>query len=227
LDAQGAEGTETQAVTLDDFKAIQTQLAQVLARQEQQGRHNQGLESRLDKGLNRVAGQAAEAAATAAKLEREQTVANLLAKVEDPDQRALFQQMLTLSAPQAPVVLETPEAAPQAPAEQTQWESIFGMVRSLGADPNDKRIDYQVLLNETIPEQQRQDRFFASVRAAQAPVGRTPVTSEAPSPQTPPRSLGATGTGYRNESDVRGAYIEGKLPQDEYIKRMADFGVSV
>lgn len=226
---QGAEGTEPQFVPLSQFQEMQQKLERVLATQEQQGRHNQGLESRIDKGINQATRQAAEAAAMAAKLEREQTVTSLLSKVEDPDQREIFQQILAISAPPESAVPTAVEPAQPTPAQQNQWDGIFHMVRSLGVDPNDNRLDYQVLVDTTLPEQTRQDRFFASIRTAQTPTDPTPPAQQAPprTGQTPPRSPGATGTGYRTADDVRGAYIEERIDKDEYRKRMAVFGESV
>ena len=103
----------------------------------------------------------------------------------------------------------------------------------MGIDPQTPGIDYQAFTDPGLTEEQRRDRFFTSIKTVMAA-----PTAPAPTPdaqegrpqqdvQNPPTGgtpAGGVSGSLRSIEQIERAYIEDKLPFDEYKKRLAEAG---
>jgi len=95
----------------------------------------------------------------------------------------------------------------------------------MGVNPADKRIDYTILVNENITAQERQKQFLAnigSVASSGAVVEQPVAPAQA---QTPQRSVGPSGNGFRNSEDLMDAFITGKVDTTKYRELAPKFGI--
>lgn len=222
---------EPQYVTADQMQQMQATFQQAVAQIQ---RHNAGLESRLDKGVNAIRGELAQASAAGQLANQEAAQQQVLDAIEDPSLKAAMQQLLTgqntmiRGLTETRVAPETPE--PEAAATgQEGWDGVFKMVQSMGVDPNDKRIDYTALTDASLSSQQKLEKFGQSVRAVLTP-SATPAATTTTTPRypTPPRAPGpAASASFANAEAVRDAFIDHQLDQDRYRQEMAKFGQEV
>ena len=208
-----------------------------------------GLQGYMSKGLNSIR----EDTQSWAKQEigdlrsamgQEQWLASL-----DDDQRNLVQpllaeltktrQMVQDRAVQQPAQAEqpVPDAMPQ-PQQQNvaeEWERIYVFVESMGLGRNDPNVNYNSLTDQSVPAPQRETNFIASVRSAmQQQIGGASPEPPGQNRQrqrtdSPPVESGPAGgaTAMNSVDDVRSAYIENKISQEEYRSRLAALGEPV
>jgi hypothetical protein len=85
------------------------------------------------------------------------------------------------------------------------------------------------LLNQNITAEERQTQFLKNLATIQrTPSGSVAVTTppvEQALAQTPQRSVGPTGTGYRNSEDLMDAFITGKVDANKYRELAPKFGI--
>ena len=230
LDVEQGIAEEPQFVTKEAYQQMQQAYDAKLA---QQGRHLSGLESRIDNQTNAMAKQLGDMAANSARAEIERREQELLARIEDPDERARMQTMLELQALRNPQpVVEQMQAVPQAQSSQptgSHWAQVQRFVQNLQIDPNDPRIQYSILTDPTLTDVQRQEQFLAnlgSVGATAAATARQSQQQAVPTP-TPTRASGPVGTGYRNIDDVYDAFNSDQIDRDAFKAAASKFGVTV
>ena len=232
LDVEQGIAEEPQFVTKEAYQQMQQAYDAKLA---QQGRHLSGLESRIDTQTNAMAKQLGDMAANSARAEIERREQELLARIEDPDERARMQTMLELQSlrnPQ-PVVEQPMQVAPQPQPRQAtpeDWAQVQTFVQSFGVNPNDSRIQYSILTDATLTDTQRQQQFLAnigSVAANAAPAVPQGQPPQAATTSTPTRASGPVGTGYRNIDDVYDAFNSDQIDRDAFKTAASKFGVTV
>ena len=231
LDVEQGIAEEPQFVTKETYQQMQQAYDAKLA---QQGRHLSGLESRIDTQTNAMAKQLGDMAANSARAEIERREQELLARIEDPDERARMQTMLELQSlrnPQ-PVVEQPMQVAPQPQPQQPtpeDWAQVQRFVQNLQIDPSDPRIQYSILTDPTLTDVQRQEQFLAnlgSVGTNAAATARQSQQQAVPTP-TPTRASGPVGTGYRNIDDVYDAFNSDQIDRDAFKTAASKFGVTV
>jgi hypothetical protein len=232
LDVEQGIAEEPQFVTKEAYQQMQQAYDAKLA---QQGRHLSGLESRIDTQTNAMAKQLGDMAANSARAEIERREQELLARIEDPDERARMQTMLELQSlrnPQ-PVVEQPMQVAPQPQPQQPtpeDWAQVQRFVQNFGVNPNDPRIQYSILTDPTLTDVQRQEQFLAnlgSVGANAAPAVPQGQPPQAATTSTPTRASGPVGTGYRNIDDVYNAFNSDQIDRDAFKTAASKFGVTV
>ena len=120
---------------------------------------------------------------------------------------------------------------PQPTAEQSQWDQVYAIPKSLGIDPQTPGIDYAAFTDPGLNENQRRDRFFASLKPLMGATNQAPTgqTTEAPASQVQSPPAGGTPAGgassnMRSLEQVQSAYIEGKLSKQEYQDQLNRLG---
>ena len=210
----------------------------ILKGQEKQDRQVAGLQSKMDKGLNGMRDQYEISARQQEEMAIQQYVANAdFTEQQKADFQALAQQNLQLKYGQNQDQQQqnTEETAPPPTnTAQDQWDQIYAIPRSMGIDPKTQGIDYAAFTDPGLTEEQRRDRFFASlgnVRSSNGTDPTSPAQEQAQQPisevQNPPQSgtpANGASNNLRSIDQIERAYIEDKLPFDEYKKRLAELG---
>jgi hypothetical protein len=240
LDAEQAGESAVQAPTAEQYQQVLRRLDQQAAEIEKNRKDTAGYASKVDTGLNAIRRDTQAAAETRINQELAQGRERYLTTLREtnPELEAATRQHLEVedaaAVARAALVQPTPSPAAQPQVVQGQdqaaWEQVFGMVRDFGVDPNDPRVDYRVLVDETLSEGIRRQRFMQSLRNATA----TPAAAPAAAPQTPatrtvtPPVEGGTqrAGGYRNIDDVYSAYTSDRISKQEYIDAAQKLGVN-
>jgi hypothetical protein len=217
-----------QYVTVDQFQ----EMRQMMQRMEQSFRSSQGIVSKgldavrrdfdqkLDQRLTGLSDQQQQQA-----MEREietlpeeqREMARWVAKQTQASQQVVRQMVSTVATP------ETSQATP--PANEA-WARVQKIVTSAGLNPNDSRIDYYSLADESIDEDSRTGRFIQSLVRAAGQSSPGPAGVGAPAPiaaatANPPSERPAVRqTQAQTEDDVLNLYISGQINADEKNKRM-------
>ena len=193
-----------------------------------------GLQSKIDKGLNAIRRDSEDAV----RKQQEAAAQRYIQQLPEEHQGA-FNSMLQANQAyyqenqklkeEADGVSQQPQQQPT--QEQDEWEQVYAIPRGLGIDPNTPGIDYAAFTAPGLTENQRRDRFFASLRPLtgatnQASNGQTTEAS-APQVQSPPTSgtpAGGASSNMRSVEQVQTAYIEGKLSKQEYKDQLNRLG---
>ena len=184
-----------------------------------------GLQSKIDTGLNAIRRDAEERVAEQASSIRNQQLNELMEDLA-PEQQAQLKRLWS----ELKQAVQQPVSGQLTDQEREQAQRI---ARNAGADPNDARIDYASLIDPSLTEDQRQQKFFESIysiRTTPAPAAQPPVAAQPQQPQTanpPVEAPAGTGNGLNNVDAVRDAYISGRLDQATYKQRMAALGQPV
>ena len=225
------EATEPQYVTREQFDLMVDNHRQVANENQSMRNHLSGLESRIDKQANAFRTQMQEQAEAAARKQAQELQNRILDNFDDPDQRVLWQQYFdtqnSIAAPAPPSVPDEPASRPPQQASGNDWAEVQDFVTDFGIDPNDNRIDYTILVNQNITAKERQKQFLAnlrSVRSSDPGVDSQKSTQQTPA-QTPQRSAGPVGTGYRNAEDLMDALISGKVDANKYRELAPKYGI--
>ena len=226
------EATEPQYVTREQFDQMVNSNRQVANENQSLRNHLSGLESRIDKQANAFRAQMQEQAEAAARKQAQDVQNRILENFDDPDQRVLWQQYFeTQNAVTTPAQPYVPDDLAYQPASQptgNEWAEVQDFVSNMGIDPNDNRIDYTILVNQNITAKERQKQFLANLRiVASSSSGAAPqgqAAQQAPA-QTPQRSAGPAGTGYRNAEDLMDALISGKVDANKYRELAPKYGI--
>ena len=223
-EAPGSQPVPADAVT-DEIRALKGLI-------QSQNQQVAGLQSKVDKGLNAIRRDTEESQ----RRQQEYAVQQYLEQVPE-EHRAAFQQMaqqnLQLQQQLSQTQYQEPAQAQQQQAPSGEWEQIYSIPRSMGIDPQTPGIDYQAFTDPGLTEEQRRDRFFTSIKTVMAA-----PTAPAPTPdaqegrpqqdvQNPPTGgtpAGGVSGSLRSIEQIERAYIEDKLPFDEYKKRLAEAG---
>ncbi len=206
-------------------------LKELIAHQNQQVA---GLQSKIDKGLNAIRRDSEDAV----RKQQEAAAQRYIQQLPEEHQGA-FNSMLQANQAyyqenqklreEAENVVQQPQQQPT--QEQDEWEQVYAIPRGLGLDPNTPGIDYAAFTDPGLTENQRRDRFFASLRPLmgatnQAPTGQTTEasTSQVQSPPAGGTPAGGASSNMRSVEQVQSAYIEGKLSKQEYTDQLNRLG---
>ena len=229
------EAPAPQYVTLEQFDQMMSNHQKVTVENQSMRNHISGLESRIDKQANAFRVEMQNQADATERKQAQDLQNRILENFDDPDQRVLWQQYFETqnSTPAATQSFVAQEPVYQ-PAQQQrggEWAEVQKFISDMGLDPADKRIDYTILVNENITAAERQEQFLANVGAVASSGSVSPNAAQvSPSStqvpaQTPQRSAGPTGTGFRNTEDLMDAFINGKVDANKYRELAPKFGI--
>jgi hypothetical protein len=224
---QGGESVAPQYVTVDTLQKMQddqmARFSQMVASQVG------GLQGKVDKGLNAIRRDTQAESAERFKEAESRNRESFLRNIEDPDLRSQMGQYLTTQdanwaerAQAAAPIIESESPAPQQQDNEARWNQVFAVVQELGGDPRDPRINYNALVDETITEPTRRERFFKSLRDTLKTPPPAPAAQQSDQPQgrqpvSPPIEGGERRSGgYRSREDVDRAYMSDGISRDEY-----------
>ena len=166
------------------------------------------------------------------RMQQQQLLENL-----DDDQRGVFQHVLNkLDRVEASTHIQQNPQQQQAPpppdGAQDPWLDIYNMVSDMGLDRTDSRIQYTLLLDESVEPRQRQANFFQNLMGvrdtgnqgqAQSQPAQQKSSANPPVESMSPSST----TALRNADDIRDAYIAGRITTDVYHEKMGAIGENV
>ena len=229
------EVAEPQFVTREQFDQMMTNHQQVINENQSMKNHLSGLESRIDKQANAYRMEMQNQAEAAARKQAVDLQNRILENFDDPDQRVLWQQYFEAQTNIAAPVQQVVEQPVQQQVESQQtdkWAEVQQFVVNYGVDPTDSRIDYSVLIDQTITDSDRQKKFLANLKSVLRETITSPIAEQPGLPvqqqsanSTPQRSVGPAGTGYRNSEDLMDAFITGKVDATKYRELAPKFGI--
>jgi membrane-associated HD superfamily phosphohydrolase len=219
LDAVQEETTPQTAPTDAVTKELQ-------ALREDFSRQVAGLQSKVDKGLNAIRRDTEEQARQQQEAAMKQYMEQLPEEYREgfemlANQNRQYQQQLSQ-------IQNGNE--PEQPQVSSEWDQIYAIPRSMGLDPQTPGIDYAAFTDAGLTEDQRRDRFFASIKTVmnsntQTETPATPQTTEqVQSPPTSGTPTSGSPSNLRSEEQIQRAYIEGKLTKEEYQQRLTQVG---
>ena len=198
--------------------ALLTRVEAAEKRAERAEAEARGAQSKVDRGLNSIRREYAERAAQS-DIERE------LADVPE-DMRPYMERMYRRFGTPNQQEGQAPDAG-----SDDQMTKIHGFVRDFGVDPDDERINYGVLYQGGLTDEQRQSQFVQSLRHIVEQGPSQPATQPEPTPpqpETPPsppvENAPGQGAPGMDVEALREAFITGQLGLDDYRQRMAVLG---
>jgi hypothetical protein len=186
-----------------------------------------GLQSKVDKGLNAIRRDTEE------KNLREQDSAMKQYMEQLPEEHREAFQMLANQNRQYQQQLSQVQNGTepeQTPEVSSEWESIYAIPRSMGIDPQTPGLDYAAFTDVGLTEDQRRDRFFASIKTVMSgnttpgTPATTQTTEQVQSPPTSGTPTSSSPSNLRSEEQIQRAYIEGKLTKEQYQQRLTEVG---
>jgi hypothetical protein len=215
------EGTTPQAAPTD---AVTKELQ---ALREDFSRQVAGLQSKVDKGLNAIRRDTEEQT----KRQQEAAIQQYLEQIPEEHRetfRAIANQNMQYREELSK--METTDIQPEQTQVSTEWEPIYAIPKSFGIDPQTPGIDYAAFTDVGLTEDQRRDRFFASIKTvmgSNAPTQNTATVQTTEQVQSPPTSgtpTSSSPSNLRSEEQIQRAYIEGKLTKEQYQQRLTEVG---
>ncbi len=196
------------------------------ALREEMSRQVAGLQSKVDKGLNAIRRDTEEQA----KQQQEAAIQQYLEQVPE-EHRETFRAIANQNMQYREQISKLENGTtPEEPQVSSEWEQIYAIPRSMGLDPQTPGIDYAAFTDAGLTENQRRDRFFASIKTVmssntQTQTPATPQTTEqVQSPPTSGTPTSGSPSNLRSEEQIQRAYIEGKLTKEEYQQRLTQVG---
>ena len=152
------------------------------------------------------------------------------------DQRPIFEHLLNkLDGFEKGNVSESaPQQSQQEPSQggSDAWQDIYDMVSDMGINQADPRIQYRLLLDETITPRQSQSNFLTHLMTMRDGNPENQMqsqpTNRATGQNPPVESMSPSSTtALRNADDIRDAYIAGTITTDVYHEKMGAIGENV
>ena len=229
LDKEQETGSNDQPVTNEQLQQFMEQQNRTYTNLEAQVR---GLHSGFNKALDGIRAetssrQAAQAQqATTQQLEQE--IANAPEEMQ-PALRLIQQQQLQqqqLEQWRMQQVAQPPQDTSVREAQVQALQEAQGVARSLGVDPQNPNIDYRALLDDSIPVEEKRDRFYASLGKIKEQKSTAPAkTQRANNEVNPPTESGPRSpASLKSAADYRDAYISGRLNKEQYTEGMIALG---
>jgi len=196
-----------------------------------------GLASKVDTGLNAIRRDTREESLKrieeAEALNRER----FLARIQDDnptlalEMKGYLENQDTAARQRAAIATQPEEAVgdqAQSQAAQQGWNQVYGHVRSLGLNPTDQRIDYAVLTNTALSEEDRMNRFNGQLSQLIRSAAPATNTAEAqPGPQggtivNPPREAGPAGAraNFRSGEDILDAFTANNISKAQAVESL-------
>jgi hypothetical protein len=230
---QGIQAAAAQPITEEQVRQIVQQQTELIQRQLSgiQGLTDRALDAHRRDWTTDIERRFAEAQAGAG---RQQFLNSL-----EEDEREKYQQMLSVMDAErrasAPAPLLDPEPMEMGPDPVTAPEQARRYVEMNGLQRNNPNIDYAVLNDPALTGPQREAVFVGIVadavrKQAVAGVTRQPAQPPAGTAQHPPVDVGPgihSEASLRSQDDLRSAYLEDRIPLDDYRTRMAALGITV
>jgi hypothetical protein len=211
--------TPTEQGSGGNIQDLEGRVADIVEQNKRLMSENRGLHSKVDRALNAI------------RADYEQAVVqNEMNKdLEDvpEDIRPYMERMYQRFGAQGAY------AEPTYASPEDQMAKIHSFVQDFGVDPKDTRINYGVLYQSGLTDEQRQGQFVQSLRhiIEQGPVEQPQATAmpQQGFQQSPPvdNAPGVGSVGPNTVDDLRDSYITGQLNLDEYRRQMAAHGVRV
>lgn len=179
-----------------------------------------GMEGKLDRGLNATRKEAETIATEVLKRHASrQELDTWYASLDEDDQRKLgpIYRRIAEQMPQ-PEQARSNTVTSNVVTEQAvdPYVGAKAIVQSIGLDPNDARINYELLNPGTLAAQtQFMAQVGALLRGAPSSQPRQPGATPKPQSANPPIEGTPAPGGYRNIDDVRDAYIKGQLSEQQ------------
>ena len=196
------------------------------ALREEMSRQVAGLQSKVDRGLNAIRRDTEEQA----KQQQEAAIQQYLEQVPE-EHRETFRAIANQNMQYREQISKLENGTtPEEPQVSSEWDQIYAIPRSMGLDPQTPGIDYAAFTDAGLTEDQRRDRFFASIKTVmssntQTETPATPQTTEqVQSPPTSGTPTSSSPSNLRSEEQIQRAYIEGKLTKEEYQQRLTQVG---
>lgn len=214
------QGETPHYVTSEQFETMLKQIQTLQA-------ENRGLQGKIDSGLTAIRRDSERARAEERRREADALISNL------PEEQREYVAPILKRNEELEAWAITQEGRPSsngsAGAASNELQEI---VRDMGVDPFNPGINYSALQDPSLTESQRRQSFFSSVdtvKKESSTPAPTPPASPAPSNTVSPPvgSTPNTASEIRNIDDVRSAFIEGRLSQEDYRSRMSQLGHSV
>jgi hypothetical protein len=221
LDKPKETSTEPKYVTVDEFQKMQ---ARVDAAESQ----NRGLQARVDKDRT---DRQREEHVRAAQVRKSRLVTQM--GQADETNRPLFESQIAsederIATLSQPTTEPTSTNGPAAATGDTQWEPVYEIVRNLGLDPQDKRIDYSPLTRPGIDDASRLGTFMAGVRPLVGAIEQTASPQKTNTTVSPPTGGSpSTGGARTSAQEVRLSFISGELNYDQTQTELKRFGESL
>ena len=203
-----------------NIQDLEGRVADIVEQNKKLMSENRGLHSKVDRALNAIRADYEQAA-----------VQNEMNKdLEDvpEDIRPYMERMYLKFGAQGGY------AEPTYASPEDQMAKIHSFVQDFGLDPKDTRINYGVLYQSGLTDEQRQGQFVQSLRhiIEQGPSAQPQAAATMPQEglqQSPPinNAPGVGSAGPNSVDDLRDSYITGQLNLDEYRRQMAAHGVRV
>lgn len=224
-----ATATEApQYVTADEFKAMQSELTRKVESAE---RETRGLQARVDRDRADLQRQEHLRAAQVRKSRLESQMG-----MADETSQPLFEsQIATENERIAQLNQSPPQPQPATNGTETspEWEPVYEIVRNLGLDPKDDRIDYSPLTRPGIADNARLGTFMSGVRPligaspepAASPQASPQATQQRPTVSPPTDGSPTTSGALSGGHETRIAFIEGKINMQQYQERMTRLGL--
>ena len=237
LDDQQGVGDQSPQLTEEKVRQMLNDQFQSLRREVS------GLQSGWDRGLNAIRGDMRkEMEDRLGDLQNQAGRAAFLNSMDDPEERRKFEYILQNQDNQIqsynnvqPQMEQTPQQTQQVPNQQqaNTVEQIYQYVEARGVRRDDSRVNYNILMDQSLTPVQRQQAFYDSVDAARP---QNPTTSQQqPSQGTaqrppsntvnPPVDGGGRGSGNggtREDADLN-MYLTHQIDREEFLKRQPQF----
>jgi exonuclease VII large subunit len=227
-----------QPPTAEEVQKLQQDLAQTQ-------NEIRGLQSLYDRGLNAIRRDSEE---KLQQIQRESQMQQSQARRDqylgslDERERSLVEPLMNeidtmrQSYVQSLAYQQPVQGSQQSPVEtpHDQWEAVYKVVENMGVSRNDTNVNYQVLMDATKTDDQKQEVFFASVRDAVTrqgqPTPQAPVTQAVdPQVQTPPVENGRQGSaeGAQNLDQLMDWWLPLQNPteqqKEDYRRKLDQF----
>ena len=187
-----------------------------------------GLQSKLDKGLNTIRKDSQERAMQQAQTEVEKLKEGL--EDLDPSLRPYAEQQVKAAEDRVKTMSQDiPDSSlDQNPTATSEMDEVRKIAENAGVDPNDPGINYAALFNNSVDINDRQKEFFDSlwkVKNKTATPTKPNETAPQPTDNRPTNGTPTAGTGMpKNITELHQAYASGSMPKEEYLKQKQRMG---
>ena len=219
---------------LSQVQALQSKVAEQHEQVRQLTSMVNASRGHTDRALNAIRGDFDKAVEDKINMMGERARQEQLLESIDEDQRPFFQHMMD-RLDKVDNTSQTQSGQEQVITDsdtQSQWQQVYTMVQQMGINPQDPRVNYQLLVDTSVatPEQ-RQGNFMQNLTqilsSTTSPQQSQPVAQNT-SANPPVESMSPSSTtALRNADDIRDAYIAGTITTDVYHEKMGAIGENV
>ena len=219
---------------LSQVQALQSKVAEQHEQVRQLTSMVNASRGHTDRALNAIRGDFDKAVEDKINMMGERARQEQLLESIDEDQRPFFQHMMD-RLDKVDNTSQTQSGQEQVITDsdtQSQWQQVYTMVQQMGINPQDPRVNYQLLVDTSVatPEQ-RQGNFMQNLTqilsSTTSPQQSQPVAQNT-SANPPVESMSPSSTtALINADDIRDAYIAGTITTDVYHEKMGAIGENV